>query len=150
MRPSRDRLDSCHAIAVMIQAPGAALRAAAATIAVNSAMLRARSTGTSSVLRLASIRCSCESAKAGRRVRSPASVITVSVPARSSSPSGSGDTAAILAPRRPTERYTSPVMEWIARARINRSRCSGCGPEADRDPEAVAGVVVMMVVFQTP
>jgi hypothetical protein len=62
------RLDSCHAIAVMIQAPGAASRAAAATMAVNSAMLRARSTGTSSVLRLASIRCSCESAKARRVV----------------------------------------------------------------------------------
>jgi hypothetical protein len=71
---------------------------------VNSATDRALSTGTSSVLRLASIRCSCASAKAGSTVRSPASVTAVPPPARSSSPSGSADTATISGPRSPTER----------------------------------------------
>ena len=61
-------------------------------------------TGTSSVLRLASIRCSCESAKAGSRVRSPASTTAVSYPARSSSPAGSADTATISGPRTPIAR----------------------------------------------
>ena len=130
------RLDSCHAIVVMIQAPGAASRAAAATVAVNSAMLCARFTGTSSVLRLASIRRSWESAKAGSRVRSPASVVTVPAPARPSSPSGSAEVATIPAPRKPTARYISPVMEWIARARISRSR--------------LGGLVCMMVTFPSP
>src|SRR6516225_3323434 len=53
---------------------------------------------------LASIRCSCESAKAGNSVRSPASTTTVLWPARSSSASGSVEVAAISAPRRPTAR----------------------------------------------
>jgi hypothetical protein len=85
-------------------------------MAVNSAMERALSTGTSSVLLLASFRCSCASLNAGSIVRSPASDTTVARPARSSSPSGSGDTATISGPRRPTERYVSPVIEWIAPA----------------------------------
>ena len=82
----------------------AAALAAAATRPVNSATDRALPTGTSSVLRLASIRCSWESANAGTTVRSPASTTAVSRPARSSSPSGSADTATISGPRRPTER----------------------------------------------
>ena len=83
---------------------GGAARAAPATMSVNSATDRALSTGTSSVLRLASIRCSCESAKAGSSVRSPASTTAVPAPARSSSPCRSGDTATISGPRSPTER----------------------------------------------
>ena len=55
----------------------AAFRAASATMPVNSATDRALSTGTSRVFRLASIRCSWESAKAGNSVRSPASTTAV-------------------------------------------------------------------------
>ena len=73
-------------------------------VPVNSATDRALSTGTSSVLRLASIRCSCASLKAGSTVRSPRSTRTVSGPARSSKPSGSGEVAAISVPRKPTDR----------------------------------------------
>jgi hypothetical protein len=98
------RFDSFQPIEVRIHSPGAAWRAASRTMAVNSAMDRASSTGISSVLRLASIRCSCESLNAGSTVRSPASTSTVARPARSSSPSGSGDTATISGPRRPAER----------------------------------------------
>jgi cyclic nucleotide-binding protein len=76
----------------------------ASAMPVNSATDRALPTGTSSVLRLASTRCSCESANAGRIVRSPASTTAVPPPARSSSPSGSPDTAAISGPRTPTLR----------------------------------------------
>jgi len=77
-------------------------------------------------------------------------VITVPAPARSSSPSGSAEVAAISAPRRPTERYTSPVMEWIARARISRSRRSGPDPEtgscAGAAPVGFAILLVAMMI----
>ena len=98
------RFDSFQPIEVRIHFPGGAARAASRTRAVKSAMDRAVSTGTSSVLRLASIRCSWESLNAGSTVRSPASATTVARPARASSPPGSGDTATISGPRMPTER----------------------------------------------